>query len=536
LSRDRWIHQAILSGAIGLALLPFAGKAFHIDDPLFVWVARHIVEHPLDPYGFSVNWTLTEQPMSEITKNPPLTSYLIAGASSVVGWSEVALHLVFLLPAILVGLGTYELARRTCARPLVASFASLATPVFLLSASGITSDTWMLAPWVWAVVLWHDGLETRDARRLAAAMVLVAACSLTKYFGISLIPLLAGYAIARREPAGRWAGWMAIPIVPLGAYQAWTHAIYGRGLLLDAATYAANWRAGEATPLLDRGLIGLTFTGGCVLTALTFAPVLWPKRVLAIGAAVAAAAGALVASHATLVPAEMKPGVGIQAALFSFGGLAVVALAVTDLRRHRDAVSLLLAGWVAGVFVFACFVNWTINGRSILPMIPAVGILLARRLDTSPVAARRGAIAAPLIVAACVALWATYADVRVADAQRIAARIVREKANGRAMWSEGHWGFQYYMQEAGARQLDVKAVDARPGDVVALAYNNTMIVGLPKNITGPTEHFEVPSNAWASTMRHEVGAGFYASVFGPLPYAFGPMPSESYSIIEVKAK
>ncbi|MGA2263065.1 MAG: hypothetical protein ABSH28_16740 [Acidobacteriota bacterium] len=36
-----------------LFLAPFAGSAFHIDDTLFLWTAKHIVAHPLDPYGFS---------------------------------------------------------------------------------------------------------------------------------------------------------------------------------------------------------------------------------------------------------------------------------------------------------------------------------------------------------------------------------------------------------------------------------------------------------------------------------------------------
>jgi hypothetical protein len=47
-----------------LCLLPFVGKAFHIDDTLFVWAAKHITKKPLDPYGFSVVWYKTEQPMS----------------------------------------------------------------------------------------------------------------------------------------------------------------------------------------------------------------------------------------------------------------------------------------------------------------------------------------------------------------------------------------------------------------------------------------------------------------------------------------
>src|SRR5271157_4582503 len=61
-----------------LCLLPFADKAFHIDDPLFVWTAKNIQTNPLDPYGFDVNWYGTWMRMADVNKNPPIVSYYIA--------------------------------------------------------------------------------------------------------------------------------------------------------------------------------------------------------------------------------------------------------------------------------------------------------------------------------------------------------------------------------------------------------------------------------------------------------------------------
>src|SRR5438270_5558613 len=48
--------QALLVVVTTAALAPFLNKAFHIDDPLFLWMAQQIAKHPLDPYGFEVNW------------------------------------------------------------------------------------------------------------------------------------------------------------------------------------------------------------------------------------------------------------------------------------------------------------------------------------------------------------------------------------------------------------------------------------------------------------------------------------------------
>jgi 4-amino-4-deoxy-L-arabinose transferase-like glycosyltransferase len=102
-------------------LLPFVNKAFHIDDPLFLWSARHILTEPLDFYGYSANWYGTMMPMAKIMQNPPLTSYYIALIARVFGWSEIALHLAFLLPAMLAAIGTYYLARPFCRSAHVAA-------------------------------------------------------------------------------------------------------------------------------------------------------------------------------------------------------------------------------------------------------------------------------------------------------------------------------------------------------------------------------------------------------------------------------
>ncbi len=142
-----------------MCLTPFAGKAFHIDDPLFVWTARHILHHPLDPYGFIVNWNSTEEAMSAVTKNPPLCSYYLAAAGGVLGWSELSMHASMILPAALAVVGTFLLASRLCPRPFEAALCTFLAPVFLVSGTGVMCDVMMLAFWVWAIVLWMRGID-----------------------------------------------------------------------------------------------------------------------------------------------------------------------------------------------------------------------------------------------------------------------------------------------------------------------------------------------------------------------------------------
>ena len=72
LTEKRFIAPLVLAAATAACLVPFAAKPFHLDDPLFLWSARQIQTHPLDPYGFSVNWDLAPSPFYDTTKNPPL--------------------------------------------------------------------------------------------------------------------------------------------------------------------------------------------------------------------------------------------------------------------------------------------------------------------------------------------------------------------------------------------------------------------------------------------------------------------------------
>ncbi len=150
-------------------LVPFSGKPFNIDDTLFVYEARQITQHPLDPFGFKVNWYLDAIPMAYETRNPPLASYYSAAAAVFVGWSERALHLAFLLPALATIWGTYRLAQRLTDSPLLAAVATLLTPGFLVSANSVMCDTMALALWLWAIIFWIEGFEPQKPRYLAVS-------------------------------------------------------------------------------------------------------------------------------------------------------------------------------------------------------------------------------------------------------------------------------------------------------------------------------------------------------------------------------
>ena len=247
-------------------LLPFLAKPFHLDDTVFLWMAAQILRHPFDPFGGSVNWYGIEQPISEIATNPPLVSYGIAAVSQLVGLNECALHIAFLVPATAVTVGTGFLAARLGASSTVSALAVLCSPVFLTSATSVMSDVPMLACFVWAVFFWIRGLEDHRIGSLFIAGALAAAASLSKYFGMALVPLLVLFALWRERRAGVWCLALLLPIAVVAAYEWGTHELYGHGLLAYIADYAITTRAAtREADLFGAGLVGLAFTGATSL-------------------------------------------------------------------------------------------------------------------------------------------------------------------------------------------------------------------------------------------------------------------------------
>ena len=532
----RWTLVLVVTLTLG----PFLGKPFNMDDPLFLWIGHQIQRHPADPYGFSVNWYGSAEPMWNVTENPPLACYYIALAAATVGWTEPALHVAFLLPAIAAVLGTYRLASRWCDRPILAACASFFTPVFLVSSMTLMSDVLMLAFWVWAVVWWIEGIDQNDFRRLLLSSLMVALAVMTKYFGVCLMPLLAAYGAIQRR-----SGWqtlfLIIPITALGFYQWATHALYGHGLFSYAMDYAGTARSRNLSSMAASGLTGLSFTGGCLAVVICFAPWLWRPRFLALaaGSMVPLFLLARLLGSVLMKDLDSHLSIELQISFWAASGLTVLMLAGADLWTRRTADGWLLGLWIAGTFCFAAFVNWTANGRSILPMAPAVGILLVRRLQWNSSRGRTitsagllsGLSAGALIAVVVAAADFGYATAVRRSAEQADARYGRKNAT---LWFEGHWGFQYYLEKSGALPFDVKRSLLKPGDALVLPDNNTSLYPVNDAVMSKLESFSVPGPWLVTTWNEKAGAGFYAAAGGPVPFVFGSIPPETVTAYQLK--
>jgi 4-amino-4-deoxy-L-arabinose transferase-like glycosyltransferase len=554
---------ALLMALVLLALAPFLNKAVHMDDPLFIYSAQQILQKPADFYGFNVNWYGFEQAMHDVNQNPPLAAYYLALVGYVAGFDEWALHAGFLLPAIGVALGTYSLAWHLCARPTLAAALTFVLPVTLLSSTTLMCDTLLLCCWCWAVACWLDAERRHKPWKFVIAGLCIAAAALTKYYGICLVPLLAGYGIACRTPLGRRPGTMPsrdrgftlaqivgllIPCLALAGFEVWTQQLYGHGLVSDSLRYAGAAR--ETVPIAwYRQLV----FGACTLPVLLLVAHAWGLGGIASTILAFGALAGIIAWHGSYLgyapPSElswhwMMP---LEAAAFLLSGGFVALLGVMDFYRRRDAESLLLALWVVGTFVFATYMNWTLTSRTFLPLAPAVAIWGLRALDRRQAMMKRAAnrlgLAVIVLLGLVLSLAVAAADASWANSARQAASMIpeflftRDGIDSARLWFQGHWGFQYYMEQQGSRPIDFTRSKLLPDEFVVIPNLQSNTTFLPPAAADTEQPLGFHVLQGVSTISPVAGAQFYMSQIGlPFPYAFGPNVPEVYYVVHVRAE
>jgi hypothetical protein len=534
-------------------LILFLGKAMTIDDPLFIWTARQIQKSPLDPYGFEFNWFGQPLSMSYNVQNPPVTSYWLA-LVGMGGWNEYWLHFTMLPWAILLLWGVVRLARSLGSDPFWAAILTLGTSAYLVSATNVMCDVMMLAFMVWSVAFWVEGLENGRYSTLVLAALLGGLAALTKYFALSIIPLLAAYTMIRAFRREKVAHAL-ITLSPLlvtaalvAVWHFWSRRLYGVSHISGAATYAESASALEIN--FDQLYSGVIFLGGCVFWPLIVG-ISRAKLTGRVALAIAAAAGPiglrLALQHAERPEVlALNPFLYVIAAVFFAAGVAAVCLTGQYLwERAREPAAWLLSLWVFGTIVFMVAFNWTVAARNVLPLVPPLALLVSIPVKQGGTGAdrrfgregERKCRRIPLVVAGAigllVAVLAAHADFAWAnsvkgEAIRLAARYTQ---NGRTVFFQGHWGFQYYMMEHGGTPMDSRQTSFPQSCVLIAPLNNTNL-----ELAGFSawrlleDKSEAP--AWKVRLADpRSGAGFYSRVFGPLPLSVTALSDNRYIVL-----
>jgi len=223
-------------------------------------------------------------------------------------------------------------------------------------------------------------------------------------------------------------------------------------------------------------------------------------------------------------------------ALLTAGGLHLLLLTAAEAWHERDINSVMLALWIIGGLFSAIVLNFAVNARSLLLIVPAAAILLVRRLE----AARGNSVADgwllwPLIPAAAITLSIVIADYQLANSDRTAAEQItlKYKSTSHQLWFEGH-ALQYYMEKLGGLPIDVERSLLQPGDTVIVPETGTY-TPLPPDSVGWVEALQYAPSSWMNLMggTENGAAGFYGANWGPVPFNFGKLPNQWYCVVKV---
>jgi 4-amino-4-deoxy-L-arabinose transferase-like glycosyltransferase len=527
-----WLTFAVALG-VGLANV---AKPVHIDDMLYLTIARWIASHPFDPYGGTITWQQIPEPTYNVSISPPLLSYVFALVIALAGENVVLLH-VTMVPWVLVACwAIYRLGERF-------ADAGAATALLVLLGPAVTAgmnlmlDVPLLACIGAAVECLLRGVERDNGRWIVAAALFGAAGVLIKFPALALVPVFLVVAWRRR----RWGPLLAMagPIGALVAWQAASRALYGATQVHAGLSFLSQFRSSFLRQVAERKLTMLA------LVAWTFpvwmlAPgrLAWRARIVAGSAAAAAVAtaAALLGPRCWERPVQSSvfvTGAGLGAFAFMAGLLPAASTAKPHLGREGDDPRLLLWTWILGTLAIVIPFGPFVAVRSFLAIHPPLAMLLIGR---GP--ARRIPLGATLGMTAVLgaALWAAdfhWAACYPATVRQLAAEW---RSKGRPILFLGHWGWQYYAERAGFQPWDARWRQVPSDSVVIIPQRADRQwihpdvlrrLALRKRITIP--HGPLGLTTW----NRALGIRFYGGDYGELPWGFSWQPAEEFFVFEI---
>ncbi len=442
----------ILLAVVATSLNAFKPAA--VDDTAYLTFAKHLSQHPGDPYGFELFWYSVPNPAMEILL-PPVQPYWLSLGYRLFG-DELPLLKLWLLPfALLLAFSARSLLRRFAPDLEVPGLVAIVLSPAILPMFGAMLDVPALALGATALVLFLRALDRNSAYEWFGAIVCGALAIQTKYTLLAVPPVIlaCGFSRGWRSAIAGFVAAMAM-LALAGCWEIWLFQKYGvshffhhlKGQSDDGGLWhTLGIHFAFAKPLLSQfgGLIG----GISLLAAKGIG---WPRWVR-IGSAMTLGLGLLAL---VLLPPGRFDLPFYFFAVCAIGAIVTVGAGVVravQLERFDRATAFLLA-WL--------FIE-TLGMLGMTPFPAArrtLGCSFAFAISAFHLSCRvqmggNDASRGSLIFA--VALGLGYFALECWDAQpekilaERAAAITKPEEN--TVYYTGHWGFQYYCERAGMK-------------------------------------------------------------------------------------
>ena len=525
-----------------ISLAPFANKAFHVDDTLFIYSARHITHDPFRPYDFTVNWTGFKEPAWSANRNPPVSSYILSVLIKIFSEREAPLHICYIIFPVICMAALYYLSGSFIKNKALACLFLFISPGFFVSSTNLMSDIPQLAFYLAALAFYIFGFEKNKRIFFVLSGICAGLAILTKYTAVTIIFIFLLYnLIFKKSFRISWLSF-AVSLCMLAFWGMW--CIYSNKtphfLTIFSSGCAFFWEKKSPIKALSVNLSEfIVFLSACSLVIVFFGlgtPGRKKSKSLLSWLVIFLISAALttVTRHAFRSPENKLEYLFVF--LFIMLGIMFLRNCLLYLKTHaNDTRFLFLFIWFV---INSCIAvpNYTIAARFILPVLPPLVLLLIYLAETNNVSHKffgKGAYAVYMIIFA-VTILVAHSDYCFANSYRNFSRVVRQTFPGKRIFFVGHWGFQYYMEKEGFEALDFEKASLRKGDMVIIASSTSgMYSDALVKLMQPYRLYEDKKRG-IFTLMYPDKAGFYSGGYGPLPYMPPSGFAEQYQVYEVE--
>lgn len=510
-----------------LLLLPFLNTPFTIDDPIFLREAQHVLTDPLHPQAIDMVWSAdVTRRASDIQPGGIAAPYLLV-PTILAGNAEWVGHLTQLLlfEIAIVAAALAALRLRMDARQ--AGFAALLVatcPAALGMAETVMPD---IAGMLWSILGMERLLCWRDQRTWSAGLLAALWLTLAALTRPHTILILAAAfvllldGITRDELRGSFADFPT-RFVPL--------------LLVPIGYFAGSYALGDPDATGEGILATIGFPGGLILhNGLAFAThwlVLMPLTLPWL----------VIRYKALPTKVLLLAAVGASVLAIRYGWLAFAAAATAvalvdiawDAIRRRDRVQLGLWLWLWLALPIVIYVH--LPSKYLLPSLPAAAMLVVRRLPDEYAQAKRWLIPATAAAGAILGILILIGIRDLAQIQKraVAELVVPHVRRGERVWFAGHWGFQWYAENAGAAPVTLEAPLPQHGEVIVVSYADFPRFAPRWTARRVIQSVTYPGNGVGRVMDAAGGAGFFSNPWGFLPWVWGKGGANRFEVWEVE--
>lgn len=507
-----------------ICFAPFINRPVFVDDHAYFDEAiergKNLSAVYSDEKG-GLGWRKGEAPSQA---NGPVYFYAMGLYTRIVGTAEWKAHLLIFALSIVGLFAFFNLAQRHLTHPLWAALLWLTTPHVWLTANSLLGDA-LLGPLILiGLVLFTRGWEKNSWPAIVLGSSLLGLVPLVKYTGLIGMVAAAGWVFFENRDWQTKKGFLFLPaIAPLLAWMLLTHSLY------DESHFSAVFQASALIPSIYQIYFLFAFLTGT-------APILLlPLLLIGLGQwgnraqlTVVGFFFLLAVPGALLFPSNRW--VGIQLGFWAAtGGLWIFFILVEQVRARFPSKYLLV--WCMLGLTGLLFARGWICARYFVVVTPALLLLnlwLVDRINANFLTPK--VKIGVLAVAGMFSFLLAWADLEQARIDKKIARELKQKAPQGGFYPAAVLsGLRFYLDPAAWKPMAAR--EKLPQDAMVLLPALTLPQQFYPAIPNPelVEQWTFPSGLPFRTFGW--GAGFYGSIWGPLPFSITRNPLEVYLLI-----